>query len=245
MPKNTMPVNPAAVDKAFEALNTYDYGAARGGLVPLDEAVRSSLGDAAARQELERRLAAVLSTKAAPVAKEYDCAKLGLLGAAGAVPALAALLPDPALSHAARNALEAMPCAEATEALRDCLPKLGGLLKVGVINSLGARRDSRSVPALAALLKDADTQVAAAATAALGGIGTAKAAEVLRAFQPKAPEAMRLVAADACLAAAEHLLASGNRALAQTIYEALAAAGQPKHIQLAAKRGLSRAAQKP
>jgi hypothetical protein len=239
MSKDTTSVNPAAVDKAFEALNTYDCGSARASLVPVDDAVRSSLGDAAARQGLERRLAAALATKASPVAKEYVCAKLGLMGAAGAVPALAALLSEPALSHAARSALEAMPCPEAVEALRNSLPKLGGLLKVGVINSLGARQDARSVPALAALLKDADTQVAAAAAAALGAVGTLEAAKALRAFQPKAPEAMRLVVADACLACAERLLANGKKAPAQAFYQALATAEQPKHIQLAAKRGLA------
>jgi HEAT repeat protein len=245
MSKNAISVNPAAVDKAFEALNTYDYGSARASLLPIDDAVRSSLGDAGARKGLERRLVAALSTKASPVAKQYVCAKLGLMGSAGAVPALAALLSEPALSHAARSALEAMPCPEAVEALRNCLPKLGGLLKVGVINSLGARRDARSMPALANLLEDADTQVVAAAATALGAIGTAGAATALRAFQPKAPEAMRLAVADACLAAAERLLANGKKAPAQAMYQALATAEQPKHVQLAAKRGLSRAAPKP
>jgi HEAT repeat protein len=239
MSEDPTSVNPAAVDRAFEALNSYDYGSARASLLPIDDAVRSCVGDAGARPVLERRLAAVLSTKASPVAKEYVCAQLSLMGAAGAVPALAALLPEPALSHAARGALEAMPCLEAVEALRDALPRLSGLLQVGVINSLGARRDARSVPALAALLKDADTQVGAAAAAALGGIGTLEAAKALRAFQPKAPEAMRLAVADACLASAERLSASGKKAAAQALYQALATAQQPKHIQLAAKRGLA------
>ena len=239
MSENLTSVHPAAVDKAFEALATYDYGSARASLLPIDDAVRSSLRDAAARQELERRLAAVLSAKASPVAKEYVCAKLGLLGGAGAVPALAALLPEPALSHAACGALEAISCPEAVEALGASLPKLSGLLKVGVINSLGARQDARSVPALTALLKDADTQVAAAAAAALGSIGTVEAAKALRAFQPKAPEAMRLAVADACLACAERLLAKGKKAAAQALYQALATTQQPKHVQLAAKRGLA------
>jgi len=239
MSQDSTSVNPTAVDKAFEALTTYDYGSARASLVPIDDAVRGSLGDAKAREELERRLAAVLSTKASPVAKEYVCAKLGLVGAAGAVPALAALLPEPALSHAARSALESIPCPEAVEALRGALPKLSGLLKVGVINSLGARQYARSVPMLANLLWDADTQVAVAAAAALGSIGTVEAAKALRAFQPKAPAAMRPAVADACLACAERLLANGKKAPAQALYQALATTPQPKHVQLAAKRGLA------
>ena len=46
----------------------------------------------------------------------------------------------------ARYALERIPAAAAAAALRDALPKLTGTLKVGVIGSLGVRRDAASVP---------------------------------------------------------------------------------------------------
>jgi hypothetical protein len=162
----------AAVGRAFETLGAYDHGSSRASLMPLDEAVVASLGDAAARKDLEQRLAGVLSRKVSPVAKQYVCAKLRLIGSAESVPALAGLLADRDLAHAARGALESMPCPEALQSLRDALPKLSGLQKVGLINSLAVRRDTESVPALVALLKDPDAQVAAAAAAALDHIGT-------------------------------------------------------------------------
>ena len=57
-------VDQAALDKAFEALKTFNWGPDRKLLVAIDEAVPATHGDAAARKALETRLAAVLSTGA-------------------------------------------------------------------------------------------------------------------------------------------------------------------------------------
>ena len=142
---DTPAVDQAAIDKAFEALKTYDWGPDRRTLVAIDAAVPATHGDAAARKALETRLAAVLSTEASRAAKDFVCRKLMIVGTAESVPALAAILPDEDLSHMARYALERIPAAEAAAALRDALPKLNGKLKVGVIGSLGVRRDAESI----------------------------------------------------------------------------------------------------
>ena len=122
--------------------------------------------------------------------------------------------------------------------MRDALPKAEGLRKVGVLHSLGARRDAQSVAAIVPLLADQDVQIAGAAAHALGGIGTAEAAKALSDFQPKAPEKLRAAVADACLACAEKLLADGKKTEAIAIYKALGKPEQPKHVQVAARRGL-------
>lgn len=49
------------------------------------------------------------------------------------------------------------------------MPRSGKLL-VGVINTISVRRDREAIDALAALTADADVEVAAAASAALGGV---------------------------------------------------------------------------
>jgi len=221
----------AAVDKAFEALKTYDYGASRASLIPIDDAVVACLGDAGAQRVLERKLAEVLKTDVSRVAGEYVCRKLILIGSAQSVPVLAALLADEDLSHWARSTLEHIPGPEAVRALRESLPRLSGLQKTGVVISLGMRRDGKSVSALATLLKDANTQIAGAAATALGNIGTAEAAKVLLKSQPNAP--------DACLACAERLASMGKKTVALAIYEALARSAQPEHVRLAARRGIS------
>ena len=240
--KRTMTERPkfdaAAVARSFAALASFDWGKEYATVRPIDDAVIATQGDAAARKDLETRLAAVLSSGASRDAKGYVCRKLTVIGSAASVPALAALLADKDLTHLARYALERIDAAEAAQALRDALPKLDGALRVGVIGSLGARRDAASVTVLVALLADGDKAAACAAACALGRIGGVEAGTALGQFASHAPEGVNLSAADACLACAEQLLASGKKAEAKQLYKSLLGQNQPKHVRLAATRGL-------
>ncbi|MBL7042117.1 MAG: hypothetical protein ISR77_26010, partial [Pirellulaceae bacterium] len=107
----------AAVDTAFEALKTYDWGAERNTLDPIDAAVVATQGDAAARKELETRLLDVLKGGISRSAQDYVLRTLKTIGTAESVPALAAMLSDEDLSHMARYALERIPAAEAAAAM--------------------------------------------------------------------------------------------------------------------------------
>jgi len=225
------------LELALEALKTYDWGTDPKVLLPIDEAVVTTYGNAGARQDLEAKLAACLTTGVSRDAKDYVCRKLMVIGTAESVPTLAGLLTDKDLSHMARYALERIPATEAAQALRDGLAKVSGATQVGVIGSLGVRRDTASVPALAALLNNADASVARAAAIALGDIGTAEAAKALTDGKPTAPEAKQ-AATDASLACAEDLLASGKKAEALAVYKSLVGDGQPKQVRLAVTRGM-------
>jgi len=228
----------AALDKSFDALKTYDFGTNRDDLKAIDDAIVSTHGDAAACLELEKRLAAVLSTSASRDAKDYVLRSLRVIGTAESVPAIAALLEDKDLSHMARYALELNPSPEAGKALRDALPKVRGQLKIGVIGSLASRHDTESVAAIAASLTDSDKAIASTAAHALGAIGDADAAKQLGDFLAKAPDDVKPAATDAYLACAEKLLKSGNKSEAITIYKSLMGEGEPKHIRLAATHGM-------
>jgi HEAT repeat protein len=98
------------------------------------------------------------------------CQRLAVVGDRSAVPVLAPLLADPKLSHYARTALEPLPDSSADDALRGALPKVKGNLLVGVINSIGHRRDAGAIGALERLRHDPDIQVAQAADAALARV---------------------------------------------------------------------------
>jgi len=230
-----------ALDNAFTALKTYNWGDDRAVLKPIDDAVVATHGDAAARKDLEKRLAAVLGTDASQAAKDFVCRKLSIIGTADSVPALAPLLLDQKLSHMARYALERMSCEASLQTMRDALPKAKGLVRVGIINSLGVRRDAKSVGTLVKLLGDSDKQVVACAAAALGSIGTPEAAKALQDFQKKAPEGLEIAAADACLICAEKLLDAGKKAEALLIYRQLSTS-TIKHVRVAAMRGMLSAA---
>jgi len=236
-------VDNAAVDKAFDALKTYDFGTDRNVLKPIDDAVVSTHGNPEACLALEKRLAAVLSTGASRDAKDYALRTLRVIGTAESVPAIAPLLEDKDLSHMARYALELNPSPEAAKALREALPKVNGKLKIGVIGSLASRHDAESVPAIAALLGDSDKHVASAAAYALGGIGDADAAKALGDFLAKAPTDVKPAVTDAYLACAEKLLKHGQRAEAIAIYKSLGGDNEPQQVRVAAKRGLLAALQ--
>jgi HEAT repeat protein len=232
-------VDKAAVDKAFAELPKYDWGNSRAALNTIDDAVVQSYGDEAARADLETRLLAVLgaadSTRAA---KQFCCRKLAMIGTVKAVPALEPLLADMDLSHMARYALERIPGQEASKALGGAAGKLSGQLKIGMINSLGARRDAASTPMLIGLLKDSDPQVASAAASALGRIGAKDAAGPLMEYVAAAPTATQGAAYDAALELATSLIGT-DKAAAGAIFEKLYAADRPIRVRCAALRGLA------
>jgi HEAT repeat protein len=161
-----------------------------------------------------------------------------LIGTAKSAPALAPLLLDAELSISARLALEAIPGAEAGEALRAAVEKTSGLIKAGIIDSLGERREAAALATIAKALGDADSPVVASAALALGKIGTREAAQALAAAQDKIPAAARPTFCDGYLLCADRLAAAGLTSDAVAIYERFAKAGGPRPVRQAAMQGL-------
>ena len=124
--------------------------------------------------------------------------------------ALAALLGDEKLSHLARYGLEPIPDPAVDEALRAALGELKGRPLIGVIGSLGVRRDKNAVAALAGLLKDSDPAVARAAARSLGRIGDAPATQALEKALEAATPATRLAVSEGLFRCADHLTAHGK-----------------------------------
>jgi HEAT repeat protein len=172
--------------------------------------------------------------------KAKACQRIGELGAKEAVPALSALLSDEHLSVYARYGLEPIADPSVDEALRAALSKLKGNFLIGVINSIGKRRDAKAGPMLARMLNGPDADVARAAAAALGKIGGESSAKVLQAALPKATGMTRMAVADACLVCAERLLEDGNRDQAMKLYAFLSTPDIPKPARLAAMSGIIR-----
>ncbi len=194
------------------------------------------------RADQEQDLIAVLQSSADVPAKSDACKQLRIIGTAKAIPALAALLDQDRLAHAARYALEGLPCPEAVDALREALGKTSGLNKAGVIDSLGWRRDPRAVPALGRLLTDADGAIASAAATALGRIGGRESAVALTsALDHTLTSDLRPLTSDlldALLGCADLLRAEGNAKEAGKLYARLDNPKSPQPIRLAAWRGV-------
>ncbi len=190
-----------------------------------------------ARRDKEQKYIAVLRSDAPPAEKAITCKHLARCGSRGAVPVLAPLLSDPQLASWARIALEAIPDPAASQALREAAGKLQGRLLIGVIHSLGVRRDPQAVGLLIGRLDDADAEVACAAAVTLGRIGGAEAARALGAALGAGRPAVRNAAAEGCILLAERAWKEGRLAEAQALYDQVRAAAVPKQRVLEATRG--------
>jgi HEAT repeat protein len=191
----------------------------------------------AAAPYTEAGLIAVLQSDAPKAEKAITCKRLAIYGSKTAVPVLAPLLLDKELNSWARTALEAIPDPAADQALRDAVGKAQDRQLIGVINSIGFRRDAQAVEALSGLLKDANADVVAAAGAALGAIGGAPAAKALQQALDTVPAAARMEVAHGCVRCAERFLAEGKTAEAIELYDTVRKANVPKQQMLEATRG--------
>lgn len=187
--------------------------------------------------EKEKEAIAILQSDAPAADKALACKKLTIDGSAACVPELAKLLPNAQLHSWARIALEAIPAPEADEALRTAAEKLEGRLLIGVINSLGNRRDTKGVALLSKNLEGKDADVASAAAVALGHIGDAAATKTLRDSLASVPKPVNSAVAEGLILCAEQRLAAGKAAEAIEIYDQVRKAEIPKQRFLEATRG--------
>ena len=188
--------------------------------------------------EKQKKLIAVIESKDAPPQdKAITCKQLARCGDKSAVPALAALLSDEKLAAWARIGLEAIPDPAADEALREAASRLQGRLLVGVVNSIGMRRDAKAVDLLAQKLENVDPEVASSAAVALGRIGGDSATSVLEQFLADAPLAVRSAVAEGCILCAERSDKAGNAAEAVELFDAVRKADVSKQRMLEATRG--------
>lgn len=205
-------------------------------------AIAVVLGAISVRAATETELIAILQSNATAVQKAEACKELRLAGTAKAVPALALLLADERVSQAARFALEGIAAPEAAAALRAAVSQASGLLKAGVVDSLGRMRDPAAVPLLTPLLADADDAVASSTAMALGRIGGKDALTALKSARPNVAAAVRPNVLEALLLCAEESLNAGNTGEARAIYESLTGPSETEHIRVAAQAGVIRSA---
>jgi HEAT repeat protein len=186
----------------------------------------------------EAKLIAVLKSADASRKDKADaCRLLAIIGGKDSIAPLAALLGNEELSHNARYALEPNPDPAVDEALREALGKVRGGPLVGVIGSIGVRRDAKAIDALAKLLGDSDPVVARAAARALGKIGTIEAASALQAALPNTSAGNKLDFCEGLFRCAESLAASDQKEQAVAIYDELLKLDAAHQVRAGALRG--------
>ncbi len=187
-------------------------------------------------QDEAANLAAILQdANASLYAKTLACKQAAQTGTSACVPALAAVLRDETLSHPARIALLQIPGPEATQALCEALTdaKEGTLL--GLVGTLGQRRDPAAVAHLTPYLMHDDAQVVRATAVAIGTIGTADALATLEKRFAEADDSQKVLLIDGLLACAQR----EDAACATRVYQSILAQRQlPVTARSGAIRGL-------
>ncbi len=193
-----------------------------------------------AAKEDEGKLIAVLKSSAASRKDKSDaCRQLAIIATKKAIPTLVDLLSDEELSHNARYALEPIPDPAVDEAFREALGRLKGLPLVGVIGSIGVRRDAQAVEPLCAMIMQGEMAPEAMKMAArtLGSIGTEAAAEFLKGGLDHAPSEAMADVYEGLFRCAERFAAEGGRDKAIAIYDTLRPLDAPHQVRAGALRG--------
>ena len=234
----------AALQELLGKVKTYDWGQSRLVLTEVSDIIKKAHGSSSELRKIEKGLLGVLTSDSTRAGKQFVCREVSIIGTGQSVAALANMLTDEETSDMARYALERIPGTAVNEALRGALRKAKGKPKIGIINSLGQRRDRRAVRALSRLVGNSDKTVATAAAAALGQIADSRATEALAAAKDKATGKLQMVVLDSYLRCADQLVADGKKADALAIYRGLQKPDMPKPIRTAALTGMLNAAKR-
>jgi HEAT repeat protein len=229
----------ANLQEVLDKVKTYDWGQSRLALTEVAETIKKAHGNKEELANIEKSLLSVLELPDATRAgKDFVCRQLSIIGTERSVPTLAKMLTNEEYSDMARFALERIPGPAVDAALLGALPKTSGKTKVGIINSLGERSDSKAVPALDKLAYETEPMIAEAAISALGKIASAEATEALAKAKDKVFDKLKVVALDAYLKCADQLVAYGKKTQALAIYKELQKEALPKPIRAAAAKGM-------
>ncbi|MCH8118852.1 MAG: ThuA domain-containing protein [Planctomycetes bacterium] len=232
------------LEELLEKIRTYDWGQSRLALTKMSDIIKQAHSSPSELKKIEKSLLGVLASDATRAGKQYVCRELSIIGSDQSVPVLAKMLTGEETSDMARYALERIPGTAVNDALRRALRQAKGKPKVGIINSLGQRRDKKAVRVLGRLVGNSDKTVAAAAAAALGHIADSRATEALAAAKDKTSGKLRMLVLDSYLRCADQLAAEGNKTKALAIYKELQKGDMPKPIREAALRGMISAAKR-
>jgi HEAT repeat protein len=222
---------PIALEGPYAALVSYDFAKSRAPISAIEDDIRKGPDGF---PKIEGQLIGVLKNPRTTVAgKQAACRMLERVGSDASVATLGKMLGDQQLSFMARFALERMPSEAATTALRNQLDKANGPVLVGIISSVGQKRDEQAVAQLRSLASDPDAKISRAAIEALGRTGTPSAAKALEELQNSAAQPLASIVAEARITCARQL----KRGEAIDIYKTLTDGKYPQNVRVAALAG--------
>ena len=232
-PAATSP-NAVELENTIAAAAAYQPGQSLAPFRAIEDWVRRAVANPSARTDIEAGLVRLLEPASSFEARRFACIQLGIIGSQTALPALTRLLYNPETTGIACLALTTFPSGKADQALRSALGSVTGNSRKQIIETLGDRRDAKSIALLAALVHNPDNSAADAAMAALGKIGTRGAWETLVALRRDPEGAASAGLIEALINCANHFTAAGDRKLAHPVLTDLLGNSHPSFIRRAA-----------
>jgi len=226
-------------------LKTYEQGKNDNLILELNAFIRSHRTSREETLEIEQQLISFLKTDATTSAKMEVCRHLRIIGSKESVSVLENMLLKKETTDMARYALEKIPGPESRDALLKTLNKTSGLIKAGIVSSIGHRKIPEAVPRLKKLLhENSDSSLSFAAAAALGHIKNSEAYKILLEAFSKTSGELKIQISGSLLKCAEEYLSKGNKGKAQNIYHQILSADLPPSLHHSAIRGKIRASHK-
>jgi len=227
----------------LEQLKTYEQGKNDNLILELNAYIRTQRASEKGKLECEQQLISFLKAEATNAGKMEACRHLRIIGSDKSVPVLEDMLLNKETTDMARYALEKIPGAASDKALLRSLKKSQGMIKTGIVSSIGHRNVPEAVPYLEEILhKNNDSSLSFAAAAALGHIRDHQASEALLKVLPKTKGELQTQITGSLLKCAEEYLSKGNHEKAQNIYDQILNTDLPLSLHNSAFRGKIKAA---
>jgi HEAT repeat protein len=235
-----IPAGATSLDEAVAQLAKWEFDQNREPLRSMSDLITKAHGSAAETRDIEKRFIGLLQSDATLGSKDFVCKELSVMGSEAAVPVLSGMLLEPKTAEMALYALDRIPGQAADQALRDELPKISAAkVRIGIVNTLGRRRDSGSVAVLRSLALGKEQAIGDPALFALAEIADSDAVQALADAQTKIGAASRVTAAEAYLKAGDRRFERGDAPGAVRIYKELYGTGEPPIVRVQALRGLA------
>jgi HEAT repeat protein/type 1 glutamine amidotransferase len=230
------PTEQQLVKELIKTIRSYDIGDARRPLTYISDLVFQA-DDDTKKKFLAEQIVKLLDSDTPFGCKQFACQQLSLIGSEEQVPAIAKLLADEESSFSACFALERINSPKADQALRDALSQTKGVVRIGIINSIGKKQDPKAVDELGKLLSESEQETAQAAALAMGMIGTKDAANQLKQHLQGASGKWHTQLAKAYLMCADRLVKQNQAEAAEKIYTEISTF-ENSHLQALALSGL-------
>lgn len=230
-----------SLDSLLKDLAAFQNGGTEEILHAFRAYVRAHRDAAAERDTLETKFIAFLQGEATPAGKMAVCRELRSIGTERSIPVLAVLIGTVETTDAARYALEKIPGDAADKALIEALVRNSGEIKLGIIQSLGARKSQAAASELAELVLVGDEATGGAAATALGAVGGPNASKSLSNLLGVTSGQVKSCVGSALLLCGEESLKNKDLPAAAAVFEKVYKSRLPEPIQLAAFKGKIRA----